>query len=69
MKVQILVLTVAIMAVVAVGIYAISRSSKGSERTADDGEIKGWVWDGELVRGAIKEGRGVWKPFYEKRRK
>ena len=69
LQIQILILTVVIMAVVAVCIYAFVRSSKGSERTVDDGEIKGWTWDGELVRGAIKEGKGVWKPFYEKRRR
>ncbi len=67
MRLQILVLTVVIMAGVAACIYAFGRS--GKIPAVDDGEIKGWAWDGEQTRGAIKEGRGVWKPFYEKEKK
>ena len=55
-----------VMVAAGVVIAVIIASSKAPEASNTEmGEIKGWVWDGELVRGAIKEGHGTWKPFYK----
>lgn len=58
-----------LLVIVAAGVVVavIIANSNGEEEASDTGmgEIKGWTWDGELVRGAIREGKGVWKPFYK----
>ncbi len=58
MQVRILILTVVIVAVFAICIYAYGRSSKGSVRVVDDGP-RGWTWDGEMVHRS----KGNWIPW------
>ena len=57
-----------LLVLVAAGVViaAIIANSKGEDASVTEiGEPKGYVWDGELERGAIRDGRGTWKPFYK----
>ena len=58
----------ALLVIVAVGVVVtlvIVNSNDGEVSRTETGEVKGYVWDGELAKGAIREGNGTWMPFYK----